>query len=185
MLVLGLCGSLRSDSYNHKLLEAARAALPDGASLEIYEGLAALPAYNDDIEAHETPQAVSALRAAIAEADAVLVATPEYNSSIPGLLKNALDWASRPFPNNALRGKPAAVVGASTGLFGAVWAQAETRKVLEAIGARVLDEELPVTSAHQAFADDGGLIEPGIRSGLANVVHQLLDVTSAPACQPA
>ena len=89
----------------------------------------------------------------------MLIATPEFNGSIPGVLKNALDWASRPFPDNALRGKPVAVVGASTGLFGAVWAQAEIRKVLETIGADVLDDELPVGQAHVAFGDDGHLAD--------------------------
>ena len=94
------------------------------------------------------------LRDAIATADAVLIATPEYNSSLPGQLKNALDWASRPFPDNALRNKPVAVIGASTGMFGAVWAQAEARKVLAATGARVVDVELPVPRAEDAFAGD-------------------------------
>ena len=100
------------------------------------------------------PEAVQRLREAIAEADAVLIATPEYNSSLPGQLKNALDWASRPFPDNALRNKPVAVIGASTGMFGAVWAQAEARKVLGATGARVVDVELPVPHAEAAFAGD-------------------------------
>jgi chromate reductase, NAD(P)H dehydrogenase (quinone) len=99
---------------------------------------------------------VRALREEIGAADAVLISTPEYNASVPGHLKNALEWSSRPFPDNALRGKPVAVVGASTGLFGAVWAQAELRKVLGSIGARVVDEELPVGQAHEAFTPDGG-----------------------------
>ena len=103
---------------------------------------------------------VARLREAIAEADGVLISTPEFNGSIPGVLKNALDWASRPFPDNALRGKPVAVVGASTGLFGAVWAQAEVKKVLGIIGADVLDGELPVGQASGAFGDDGQLPSP-------------------------
>lgn len=178
MRILGLSGSLRSDSYNRRLLQAAGAELPSGVTLEIYDALGELPPYNEDIVAAETPAAVDALRAAIAEADALLIATPEYNSSIPGVLKNALDWASRPFPDNALRHKPAAVVGASTGLFGALWAQAETRKVLTTIGADVLDEELPVGEAHQAFAAHGGLIDAGLRSRLDGLVHRLLETAS-------
>lgn len=172
MRVLGLCGSLRSGSYNRRLLHAAGAQLPDDVTFDIYVGLEDVPAYDEDLG--DTPAAVSALRAAIAAADVVLVATPEYNSSLPGLLKNALDWASRPFPDNALRAKPAAVVGASTGLFGAVWAQAETRKVLNAIGADVLDEELPVGQAHQAFTAEGEIVDPDIRAALARLVDQLL-----------
>src|SRR4029079_11292350 len=99
------------------------------------------------------------LDAAIRDADAVLFSTPEYNHSVPGQLKNALDWVSRPLKDSPLRNKPTAVVGASTGLFGAVWAQAELRKVLGAIGARVVDRELPVGLADDAFADDGGLTD--------------------------
>src|SRR3712207_4051641 len=155
MVVLGLCGSLRRGSYNRRLLEAAE--LPRGVTLEVYEGLADVPPYNED---SATPEAVRALRDAIAASDAVLIATPEYNASVPGQLKNALDWASRPFPDNALRGRPALVVGASTGLFGAIWAQAELRKVLRTAGAEVLDDELPVGMADSAFAPDGSLADP-------------------------
>jgi chromate reductase len=103
----------------------------------------------------------------------VLIATPEYNHSIPGGLKNALDWASRPFAHNALRGKPAAVVGTSTGLFGAVWAQAETRKVLKAIGAEVVERELPIGSADSAFDADDRLVDPDQRAELAGIVGEL------------
>jgi chromate reductase len=145
--ILGLSGSLRSGSHNTALLRAAAMSLPSGAELEVYDGLRDLPAYDADLDTPETePESVARLREAIAQADGVLIATPEFNGSIPGALKNALDWASRPFPDNAMRGKPVAVVGASTGLFGAVWAQAETRKVLGIIGADVLDGELPVGS---------------------------------------
>jgi len=101
------------------------------------------------------------------------IATPEFNGSIPGALKNALDWASRPFPDNALRGKPVAVMGASTGLFGAVWAQAEVRKVLGIIGADVLDGELPIGLAHLAFEEDGHLADAGARDALGQLVGVL------------
>lgn len=171
MVVLGLCGSLRRGSYNRRLLEAAAAELPPGVALEMFEGLAGVPPYNEDDAA---PDPVRVLRDTITSADAVLVATPEYNASLPGQLKNALDWASRPFPDNALRAKPAAVVGASTGLFGAVWAQAELRKVLRTIGADVVDQELPVGQAHDAFTEDGDLVDPELRSALTELVGQLL-----------
>jgi chromate reductase len=114
------------------------------------------------------------LRADIAAADALLFATPEYNSSIPGGLKNALDWASRPYATNVLRHKPAAVVGASTGFFGAVWAQAELRRVLETCGARVLDRQLPLARAFEAFAPDGSLADPALAAALRDILVELL-----------
>jgi chromate reductase len=112
------------------------------------------------------------LNAAIANADAVLFATPEYNASIPGHLKNAIDWISRPVATNVLRNKPVVVIGASTGAFGAVWAQAELRKVLAALGARIVDLELPVPHAHTRF-DEGDLTDEEIRVGLADAVEAL------------
>jgi chromate reductase, NAD(P)H dehydrogenase (quinone) len=174
--ILGLSGSLRSGSHNTALLRAAAQSLPSGAELEVFDGLRDLPAYDADLDTPETePETVAQLRAAIAAADGVLIATPEFNGSIPGALKNALDWASRPFPDNAFKGKPAAVVGASTGLFGAVWAQAEVKKVLGIIGADVLDGELPVGQATGAFGDDGHLSDPDLRSAL----DELLGVLAA------
>jgi len=181
-VILGLCGSLRRGSYNRALLHTAGALLPVEVRLEVFEGLADLPPYNADT--NPVPAAVVALRDAIASADAVLVATPEYNASVPGHLKNALDWASRPFPDNALRHKPVAVVGASTGLFGAVWAQAELRKVLATIGAAVVDTELPVAQAAEAFASDGQLAHLEQRQRLADLLHQLLaDHIAAPLAE--
>ncbi|HEX8084274.1 MAG TPA: NADPH-dependent FMN reductase [Solirubrobacteraceae bacterium] len=175
MLVLGLSGSLRRDSHNRKLLRAAASELPPGARLAVWEGLGSLPIYDQDLDVAPAPEPVRRLRDAIAAADAILISTPEYNHSIPGGLKNALDWASRPFLHNAFRGKPVAVVGASTGLFGAVWAQAETRKVLKAIGAEVLDGELPVGSADSAFGEDGLLADPDLQAELASIVAQLVE----------
>ena len=151
MRVLGITGSLRRDSYNHALLREAAERLPAGVELVEFERLREIPPYDADLEAEVTPEAVAELRQAMREADAVLVATPEYNHSIPGVLKNALDWASRPAGQSALTGKPAAVIGASTGMFGAVWAQAETRKVLGALGGRVVEAELPVARAAELY----------------------------------
>jgi chromate reductase len=107
-------------------------------------------------------------------ADAVLVATPEYNSSIPGALKNALDWASRPAGESALMGTPAAVVGASTGMFGAVWAQAETRKVLGALGGRVLEREFPFPRAQDAYSDGELRFSPEQSTALEELVRELI-----------
>jgi chromate reductase len=171
MKVIGLPGSLRAGSHNAKLLRAAGDLLPPEAELTIFDGLKAIPPFDQDDE-HARPQAVQALFDAVAEADAVLVATPEYNHSIPGQLKNALDWLSRPLAESPLRNKPAAVVGTSTGLFGAVWAQAEARKVLTAIGARVLDRELPIGLADDAF-DEHGLVDGDQALALAGILAEL------------
>ena len=185
MRILGLSGSLRRGSHNTSLLRAAAKLLPPGVELEVYDGLGDLPHYDSDIDIEPAPEAVGRLREAIADADGVLIATPEYNGSIPGVLKNALDWASRPFPDSALRGKPVAVVGASTGLFGAVWAQAEVRKVLGVIGADVIDAELPVGQAEAAFNGDGHLVEPELRSTLAELVGTLAARAGAEEAQAA
>jgi chromate reductase len=175
MQILGLSGSLRRDSYNTRLLAGAGRLLAPGVELNVFDGLAAIPPYNEDDE-HETPPAIAALKAAIARADAVLVATPEYNASIPGVLKNALDWVSRPPASTPLMGKPAAVIGASTGLFGAVWAQAETRKVLSTIGARVVDRELPIAQADEALRLDGLPIDRDAREELEATLTELLEL---------
>ena len=173
MRILGISGSLRRDSHNTSLLRAAAMSLPPGMELELYDGLGDLPHYNADLDGEPALDSVARLRDAIAGADGVLIATPEFNGSIPGALKNALDWASRPFPDNALRGKPVAVVGASTGLFGAVWAQAELRKVLAAIGARVVDRELPGGLAADAFELDGRLADADLELVLADLLAEL------------
>src|SRR5215218_8537449 len=133
MKVLGISGSLREDSYNTSLLRAAAPLLGEDVRFELYEELKGVPPYDADEDVGDGPEAVARLRAALADADALLFATPEFNSSVPGQLKNALDWASRPLLTNPVRNKPVAVVGASTGAFGAVWAQAELRKVLSAM----------------------------------------------------
>ncbi len=175
MKLLGIVGSLRADSYNAMLLRAAAEQLPDGVELTVFDGLRDIPPYDEDLEAGEQP-AVEALKAAVAEADGVLFATPEYNGSIPGQLKNALDWVSRPFDHNPLRNKPAAVVSASTGMFGAVWASAELRKVLGLIGARVLDRDTPVGLAKTAFEADGRLAGPETVEALRSTVHDLVEL---------
>ncbi len=167
--ILGISGSVRRNSHNTALLRATAAVLPPGVEVVEFTGLKDIPIYDNDTE-HQPPPAVEKLREAIAAADAVLIATPEYNHSIPGGLKNALDWVSRPVETSPLRNKPAAVIGASTGMFGAVWAQAEVRKVLGAIGARVLDEELPVALADEAFDAAGALADPELAAKLADIV---------------
>lgn len=172
--LVGLAGSLRRGSYNRQLLNAAAKELAADVELEVWDGLEWLPPFSEDVEAVRTPPAVSELRRLLADADGVLVATPEYNHSIPGVLKNALDWASRPPDGSPLAGTPAAVIGASLSTYGAVWAQQVTRDVLSAIGARVIDAELPVPRAHQAFDDEGLLADPDLRGRLTALLDQLL-----------
>ena len=174
MRLLAVSGSLRRDSHNSRLLRAAAQQLPPGVELELYEGLKQIPPFDEDDEAAPAPEVLE-WRAAIEAADAVLFATPEYNSSIPGQLKNAVDWASRPKAQAALRNKPVAVIGASTSMFGALWSQAELRKVLAAAGARVLDNELAVATAHEAFDGEDQLIEAELGDALGSVVEDLAD----------
>jgi chromate reductase len=174
MRVLGISGSLRRESLNTALLRAAAERLPAGAELVEYEGLADIPPYDEDVEAASTPEAVRHLREAILAADAVLIATPEYNHSIPGQLKNALDWASRPAGHSALNGKPVAAIGASKSMFGGVWAQAELRKVLAAMGGRVVEAELPVAHAHEHLRDDRLELEPEQGERLDEILAELV-----------
>lgn len=174
MRILAVTGSLRRDSHNGRLLRAATALLPADIEVVEFDGLKAIPPFDEDDES-SPGAAVQAWREAIAAADGVLFATPEYNSSIPGQLKNAVDWASRPFADTVLRNKPVAVIGASTSMFGAVWAQAELRKVLGAAGARVVDLELPVPNAEEAFDDDGGLLESEQVEALRGILVELRD----------
>ncbi len=179
MKVLAISGSLRRDSHNTTLLRTAAELLPDDVELELWDGLKAVPPYDEDEDVEPAPAAVTDLRDAIAGADAILFATPEYNQSVPGQLKNALDWASRPSATNPLRNVPVAVVGASMGAFGAVWAQAELRKVLAATGARVVDGGVAVGHAHKRFGPDGQLDDEALREQLADVVDALVAVTRA------
>ena len=176
--ILGISGSLRRDSHNTSLLRAAAEAAGPDIEFVLYDGLKQIPPYDEDDDLDPRPESVARLNEAIAAADAVFFSTPEYNSSIPGQLKNAIDWVSRPVATNALRNKPVAVVGASTGGFGAVWAQAELRKVLAAVGARVLDLELPVAHAHTRF-EDGGLTDDEIRARLEEAIEALADAARA------
>jgi chromate reductase len=175
MRVLGMSGSLRRESHNTRLLYAAREVFEaEGAELDVYDRLRDIPPYDEDDDGADAPAAVAHLRDAVAGADAVFFATPEYNSSIPGQLKNAIDWLSRPIATNPLRNKPVAVVGASTGMFGAVWAQAELRKVLAATGARVVEGELPVPQAHMRFDEEGRLNDPALHDAHRNIVSALV-----------
>jgi chromate reductase len=176
MRVLGISGSLRRDSHNTALLRHAGELFEaGGAEFVIYDGLREIPMYDEDLDVDSPGEAVARIRAAVHEADAVLFATPEYNSSVPGGLKNAIDWLSRPtIAECALRSKPVAVVGASTGAFGAVWAQAELRKVLGATGARVIEGEVVVGHAMDRFDENGRLNDLNLEDEFREVAGALL-----------
>jgi len=182
MKILGISGSLREGSYNTSLLGAAARLLPKDVQFELWGGLKEVPPYDEDDDTGEAPAAVATLRETIAGADAVLFATPEYNSSLPGQLKNAIDWVSRPLRTNPLRNKPVAVVGASTGAFGAVGSQAELRKVLGATGARVVEGDVAVGHAPTRFDDDGWLVDENLLEQLEEVVAGLVAAAAA-RCQ--
>jgi chromate reductase len=160
MRILAVSGSLRAGSYNTSLLRAAIEAAPESVELELWEGLGDLPPYDEDLDADDdVPESVRRLRADWADADAILFATPEYNGSVPGGLKNAIDWASRPRLESALRNKTVAVVGASTGRFGALWAQQDLKRILGIAGARVVGTEIPVARAHERVDPEGRLLD--------------------------
>ena len=180
MRVLAISGSLRRDSNNTALLRALREEAPSGVEIEIWDGLKEIPPYDADDDLVPGPAQVEAFRQLVREADAVFFATPEYNSSIPGALKNALDWASRPLATNAFRNKPVAVIGSSAGAFGGVWAAAELRKVLGAMGARVTEVELAVGHAHDKLDESGRLVDHEVRDGLREALETLL-AEAAPA----
>jgi len=159
--ILAVSGSLRAGSYNTNLLRAAVEAAPEGVEVELFDpaGVADLPLYDQDLDGADVPEPVQRLREEWGAADAILFATPEYNGSVPGGLKNAIDWASRPRLEAALTNKTVAVVSASTGQFGGMWAQADLRKILGIAGARVVGDELPVTRAQERFDHDGRLLD--------------------------
>jgi chromate reductase len=184
--VLGIVGSLREDSHNRRLLRAAADELPPGAELVPFHGLKAVEPFDetDELESGGGLPGADAFIAAIRDADAILFVTPEYNGSIPGVLKNAVDWASRPTPaTSPLANKPVAVIGASTGMFGASWAQAELRKALGLAGARVIDQELAVPTAHEAFNPDGRLARGGTRRRLREILNELIAEVEQRAAQ--
>jgi chromate reductase, NAD(P)H dehydrogenase (quinone) len=180
MNLVAIAGSLRRRSYNRLLLAALREELAKPEEMTIFEEMGSLPLYNEDLDTAEAPASVERLRTRIREADALVFATPEYNGSVPGPLKNAIDWASRPWPDHSLQRKPALVLGASTGMFGAVWAQAELRRILRLTGANVIDFELPIRQAERLFNTSGHLIDLALRQPLRDALVALRRASEQP-----
>lgn len=175
MNVLVLVGSLRAESINRQVAELAAREAPEGVRVVIYPSLGDLPHYNEDIDTLTPPAAVADLRAAAADADAALVVTPEYNGSIPGVLKNAIDWLSRPFRAGALHGKPLAVIGVAQGRYGGVWAHDETRKSFGVAGPRVIETislSLPAAALDGKHPDQNAEVVAGVRDALRSLVAE-------------
>jgi chromate reductase len=185
MRILALSGSLRRKSFNTALAYAARELAPDGVEVEVYDGLGLIPHYDQDLDHEdvETPESVADLRRRIEEADALLVITPEYNGSITGVLKNAIDWASARHRGSWLRNKTVAVAGATTGQYGAIWAQQDLKRVLGIAGARVVGGELPVATAHEKFDAHGRLVDrllaDRLRLHIATLVNEAQPLSQA------
>jgi chromate reductase len=185
MKVLAVSGSLRRDSHNTQLLRAAIEAAPEGVEVELWEGLRDVPLYDQDIDTSEPIESVRRLREAWGSADAILFATPEYNGSVPGVLKNAVDWASRPVRESALTNQTVSVIGASNGQFGAMWAQADLRKILGVAGARVVGDELPVARASEKFDHEGRLLDGELFERLRLVLGTLSAEAAGPVTSAA
>jgi chromate reductase, NAD(P)H dehydrogenase (quinone) len=184
MRILAISGSLRSASYNSALVRAAAERAPEGVAIEIYDRLGELPLYDADLDVPNPPEAVQDFRQRVAAADALFFVTPEYNGSVSGVLKNAVDWASTPRHGGAaIWGKTAAVAGVTTGQYGALWAQQDLRRVLGIAGARVIEGELPVAQAQNVFDGAGRLTDPllgqRLRTHLENLAHESAAVALA------
>ncbi|WP_217181245.1 NAD(P)H-dependent oxidoreductase [Streptomyces sp. AC495_CC817] len=181
--ILALVGSLRAGSHNRQLAEAAVKHAPEGVEIELYEGLADVPFYNEDIDNEAAlPAAAARLREAAGQADGFLLFSPEYNGTIPSVLKNAIDWLSRPYGAGALTGKPVAVVGTAFGQFGGVWAQDETRKAVGIAGATVLEEaKLSIPGSVVRFAETHPADDAEVVTGLTEVLAQLTSKAGAAA----
>ncbi len=183
MRILALSGSLREQSFNSAVARAAAELAPAGVEVEVFDRLDEVPLYDADldVEDEDEPPAVRHLRERIAAADALFVVTPEYNGSLPGVLKNAIDWASRPPGGGAvLWGKTAAVAGATTGQYGAIWAQQDLRRILGIAGARVVEGELPIARAQNVVDEDGRLRDPLVTERLRRHLEALVHEAGVP-----
>ena len=173
--ILALVGSLRAGSHNRQLAEAAAKLAPEGAEVEVFEGLADVPFYNEDIDVEgSVPAAAVKLREAAQAADAFLFFSPEYNGTMPAVLKNAIDWLSRPFGAGAFNGKPVAVIGTAFGQYGGVWAQDDTRKSVGIAGGKVIEDiKLSIPGSVTRFAETHPADDAEVAAQLTEVVARL------------
>ncbi|MFI6374456.1 NADPH-dependent FMN reductase [Streptomyces sp. NPDC050546] len=181
--ILALVGSLRAGSHNRQLAEAAVKLAPEGAEVNLFEGLAEIPFYNEDIDVEGTvPAAAVKLREAAGAADGLILFTPEYNGTIPAVLKNAIDWLSRPYGAGALSGLPVAVVGTAFGQFGGVWAHDETRKSVGIAGAKVLEDvKVSIPGSLTRFAETHPADDAEVAAQLTEVITRLHGQATEPA----
>ena len=178
LVVCGIAGSLRRESYNRALLRAALELAPEGMEIRIFDRMGEIPLFNEDVEAQGDPEPVRALKSAIGEADALLIATPEYNHGVPGVLKNAIDWASRPARGSVLAGKPTARFGASPGVTGTARAQTQLRgSFVFTQTPALLQPEILVYRAHEKFDAEGRLTDEKTREFVAKLLRELADWT--------
>ncbi len=178
MKILAISGSLRQGSYSTTLARAAAGLAPAGAEVSLYENLGSIPAFDQDLEPDRIPGPVEDLRRQIKEADALLLVTPEYNASIPGALKNAVDWASRPLGSSALAGKPAAIVPNSPSPFGGAWAGQHLRKILSITGTPVVETELAIAKVDGKLAVDGSLNDEETAGSMTSLLVELEELAS-------
>ncbi|MDT9698425.1 NAD(P)H-dependent oxidoreductase [Streptomyces sp. P17] len=173
--ILALVGSLRTGSHNRQLAEAAVKLAPEGAEVELFEGLAEIPFYNEDIDVEgSVPAPAAKLREAAQAADAFLLFSPEYNGTIPAVLKNAIDWLSRPYGAGAFGGKPVAVLGTAFGQYGGVWAQDETRKAVGIAGGKVLEDvKLSIPGSVTRFAETHPADDAEVAAQLTEVIARV------------
>lgn len=178
LTILGISGSLREGSYNTAALRAAQELCPPGARIETFNELGAIPAFNQDLE-KDPPAAVRLLKQQVREADALLFVTPEYNYSVPGVLKNAIDWASRPYGQNAFQGKPAAVMGASVGMIGSARAQYHLRQMFVFLDVLAVNQpEVMIPMAADKFDDMGDLTDDMSRKLIRQLLENLVEWTN-------
>lgn len=178
MKVLAISGSLRAGAYSTALARAAADAAQGPVEVELYDGLGSIPAFDPDLEPGRTPEPVAGLRERIEAADALVLVTPEYNASIPGALKNAVDWASRPHGSSALMGKPTAIVSSSPSPFGGAWANQHLRRILSITGTPVVETELAVGKVDAKVGEDGEISDTGTLEQLASLLAELEELAS-------
>lgn len=182
MKVLTLSGSLREDAYSTRLARAAAGLAPEGVELELYEGLEELPGFNADLES-DVPEAVEDLRSSLHDADALLVVTPEYNAGVPGQLKNAIDWASRPHGESALAGKPAAIISSSPMPFGAIWANQQVRKAFTITGTPTVEREVAIGKVDEKTAEPDRITDDDARAEVTALLAELNELVAVIADQ--